>query len=394
MIVELVVETTFPPVNRGNLRLYRLAKVLVKKGYDVYLISPSELLWLRKSLDYQGIKACQYFGLSQYLYSRYRSIVRGYHLIASILLIIHLNSKRRFDVLHAWNPLAGLSAVLAGKIIKKPVFVDITDFYSDIAQTDSNKLVVYLLKKIEFFVLRNAQKVIVVSKIMKERLVLDGIARNKIEIVEDGVDKEMFNPRIDGTKVKKKLGLPDDEPIIIYHGDIKPSDGVDILFNAFKKVLIEVPKAKLLILGGGGYYFNNLKKIGRELGIDSSTIYTGWVDHREVPMYLTASNIGAMPMRATLNHQCYLSFKLFEYWASGKPVVTTKLKAISQIVKNGYNGLIVEPESVDELSEALIYLLKHPIKAQELGKNGRKLIEEKFDWDLLMEKEAKFYKNI
>jgi glycosyltransferase involved in cell wall biosynthesis len=393
MVVALIVESSFPPVNRANLRLYRLARILVKKSHDIYFISPSKFPWLKKSLDYEGIKVRQYFGFDHYLYSKIRLLVRSYHLIACVLSVIYLNLKNRFDALQAWNPLAGLAAILAGKIIRKPVFIDFTDFYSDIAQTDSNRLAVPILKYIELLVLKNARKVIVVSEIMKKRLMNLGISENKIEIVEDGVDKNMFTPDVGSAAIREKLGLADN-PIIVYHGDIKYPDGVDLLFRAFSRVLKEIGDAKLLIMGGGGNYFEELKKLARQLVIQNSIVYTGWIDHQEVPKYLAAANIGAMPMRATLNHNCYLSFKLFEYWASGKPIVTTRLDAICQIVKNGENGLVINPENIEELAQALTYLLKNPDQAQKMGLCGRKLVEEKFDWDLLMEKETKLYEDI
>lgn len=395
MKISLITESTFPPFNRANLRLYRLAKNLVKHGNNVYFISPSKFPWSRENGDYENIKICQYFGFGQYLYSNFRAVIRAYHLIATILTVIWLNLRKKIDVIHAWNPLAGFAAVLSGKIIKKPVFIDFTDFYSDIALTDSNKFIFFILKKIEFFILKNAAKVIVVSEIMKKRLIEKGIEERKIFIVEDGADKDWFNPSMDGLKIRRRIKLPPNEFIIVYHGDIKQPDGVDILFKAFKKVLRETADAKLIILGGkGSKYFEDIKKLGKDLEIDNSIFYTGWVERQEVPEYLAAADVGAMPMRATLNHQCYLSFKLFEYWASGKPVVTTKLDAISQIVKNGENGLIVNPENIEELAQAFIYLLKNPEKAKEMGRNGRKLIEEKFDWDLLMEKEVKLYESI
>ncbi len=390
MNIALITEKTFPPVNRANLRLYRLAKVLVKKNHKVYFISPSIHPFSDTKFNYEGIKICQFKGFDKFLYSKLRAIVRGLHLFNSVAFIVSLNFKYQFDALHAWNPLAGLSAILAGKIIKKPVYIDFTDFYSDIAKSDSNKLVTNFFSKIENFILKNAEKIMVVSKPMKERLINQNIKESKIKIVEDGVDKNMFNPNLNGTKIRKKLGLRKNIPIIIYHGDIKPPDGVDILFKAFKVILREIPQTKLLIVGGGGTYFEKIKMLGKKLKIDKSIIYTGWIDHKEVPLYLVASDIGAMPMRPTLNHQCYLSFKLFEYWACGKPIITTKLKAISAIVKNGKNGLIVEPENYLHLAKAFIYLLKRPNLAKKLGKNGRKLIEEKFNWDQLMEKEVQF----
>jgi len=287
-----------------------------------------------------------------------------------------------------------LAATIAGKITKKPTYIDFTDFYSDIAETDSNKLVVKMLKKMEKFILKNAQKIMVVSEVMRERLGEMEIDKKKIAIVEDGVDKNMFHPYLDQKQARKELNLPPDIPIIIYHGDIKYPDGVDVLYLAFEKVLKEIPQTKLLVVGGGGDYFNKeIKKLGEKLGIENSLIYTGWIDHKQVPFYLRASNIGAMPMRATLNHNCYLSFKMFEYWASALPVVTTQLKAITPIVEEGKAGIIIEPENINQLSEALIYLIKNPKIAEEMGKNGRKLVEERFHWDVLMEKEAEFYKN-
>lgn len=392
MKIILITEKQFPPVNRANLRMYRLAKILVKKGYSIYFVSPSHLPWARKKGCHEGINIRQFRGFDKFLYSKLRLLVRLYHLIACIGLIKKINREYELDFIHAWNPLASLAGIFAGKMVKKPVFIDFTDFYSDIAKTDSNALTVWFFRKIEGFVLKNAKGIFVVSEIMKQRLQLLGINEDKIEIVEDGVDKNMFKSDIDKKMARNKLKLSEDDPMVIYHGDIKQPDGVDILYKAFQKVLEKIPKTKLLILGGGGDYFNNvIKKLGKELEINNSIIYAGWVDHSKVPLYLAASDIGAMPMRATLNHECYLSFKLFEYWASGKPVVTTRLKAISQIVKDGQNGIITEPENINELAQNLIYLIKNPKEAERMGKSGRKLVEEKFDWDRLMEKEAKAY---
>lgn len=388
--VVLVVETTFPPVSRANLRLYKLGVVLVRKGHKVCMVSPSEtFLDKREIQEYEGIKVEQFRGFNKYLYSKIRVLVRAYHFLASLCTLLLLNSKKRIDVIHAWNPLAGIAAIVGGKLLGRNVYIDFTDFYSDIAIDDS-PYAVKLLRSIEMFVLKNASKVMVVSSVMKDRLSALGINKEKIHVVPDGTDPKAFNPYEDGNSIRDKLNLHDN-PIIIYHGDIKHLDGVDILLKSFKGVLKSIPNAYLLILGGSGDYFENLKKSARELGITESVVFLGWVSHSEVAKYICAADVGAMTLRPTLNHECYLSFKLFEYWGCAKPVVLTRLKAISEIMKDGVHGIQVDFGDIDKYTDAFVDLLLDKEKAKQMGKNGRKLVEEKFDWDKIMEKEADLY---
>ena len=390
MNVVLFVEASLPPVSRANLRLYKLGCSLVKNGYNVHMIVPSFYPHKRENLVFDGILVHQYPGFAAFLYSKIRLLVRLLHLILSVIYTLLLRKRMEIYVIHGWNPLAGLAAILSGKLIKCPVFIDFTDFYSDIARTDS-PFTVPGFEFIERYILQSATKVVVVSSIMKSALIhYYGISPSKISIIPDGTDKEIFNPNVSGARVRNLYKL-NESPILIYHGDIKPPDGVDILLIAFANIVKRIPDAILLILGGGGDHFRDLKKLVKELNIENSVIFTGWVPHKSVPEYIATADAGVMPLRATLNHNCYISFKLFEYWGIGKPVVASKVKAISKIIKNGSNGLLVQPENVEELSKALLTILTHKEIGRAMGKEGRRLVEEKYNWDRLMDKETELY---
>jgi len=394
-IVGIIVETTIPPVSRANLRLYRVAKKLKEKyNVQINMVTPSTTPFSRKSVYMEGIFMNQYWGASVLLYSFLRLPVRIWHFIATIFSFLYLHKfykdRNGVRLLHAWNPLAGFCAVVIGKRIKRPVFVDFTDFYSDIARTDM-KLMASLLLKIELFVLKNAEIVFVVSEEMVDKLAEIGIAKDKIKVVPDGTDDQMFHPNVSCAWIRKEFDIKEEDPLLIYHGDIKYDDGVDILFKAFALVLKKQPNARLLLLGGGGSYFKKLSKLLDELKLRNSVILSGWVPHDTVPQYICASDIGVMPMRKSLNHDCYLSFKLFEYWGCGKPVVSTKLKAISKIVKDGVNGYTVESEDVEGFAQGIIKLIENREQAKEMGMAGRKLVEEEFNWNTIMEKEVQFY---
>ncbi|MFQ5710334.1 MAG: glycosyltransferase family 4 protein [Candidatus Geothermarchaeales archaeon] len=391
MNVALFVEAPLPPVSRANLRLYKLGLALVKKGYGVHMVGPSFYPHRRRNMVYSGIFVHQYPGLAAFLYSRVRLFVRSLHLFLSVVYALLLHKSVGIGVVHGWNPLAGLAAVFSGRLIGCPVFIDFTDFYSDIARTDS-PMMAPLFRMIERFILLSAERVVVVSDVMREALGrYYGVPRSKIHVIPDGTDAEMFNPGVSGARIRSMYGLGD-HPVLIYHGDIKPPDGVDVLLNAFAVVLEKMPDARLVILGGGGAYFEGLKRLAEDLGLEPSVIFVGWVPHRVVPEYVAAADVGVMPLRSTLNHNCYVSFKLFEYWGVGKPVVVSRVEAISEIVEDGVNGVLVQPENEVGLAEGVLSILNDRERARSVGENGRKLVEERYNWESLMEREAEIYR--
>lgn len=398
--VAVIVETTIPPVSRANLRMYWLAKALIaEKKALVNMVAPSRDLKSRRSYFVEWIWMNQFPGFAKHLYSSaLRVPVRIWHFLASIISIVILEIWYRrsygkgFAVVHAWNPLAGLAAVIAGKLIGKPVFVDFTDFYSDIARTDLpilSKPLVWL----EDFVLNQSANIFVVSRQLKEHLASTrALPPEKIHIVPDGTDSRTFRPDADPAGVREKLGVAPDAPLLVFHGDIKNDDGVDILCRALAEAAKTRPDIRLLILGGGGPYFNEvIRPLISELGITQNVVTPGWIPHQEVPNYLCACDIGAMTMRATLNHDHYLSFKLFEYWGCGKPVVTTRLKAIGEIVRDGVNGLVVANEDVSGFAAAFLALIENREQAAAMGRAGRELVEREFDWRQIMKKECALY---
>lgn len=398
-IVLLLVETTIPPVSRANLRLYHLGLNLMKeKKFHVHMITPSMMPWTRRTVILDKIIMNQYWGFNTYLYANIRTVVRSWHFIASILSIIYLSwyfqkvHNKKISVIHAWNPLAGFAAIISGKILHTPVFIDFTDFYSDIAVKDM-PLFATALQRIERYVLQNAQRVFVVSNKMREFLSRRlQVGSHKIFIVPDGVDLHNFDYHTKGTNIREELGLKENNFTLIFHGDIKYDDGVDILFEALRMVSKKYPDIRLLILGGGGSYFNNVKKQLKRKPLKEIVIYLGWVDHKLVSSYIGASDVGVMPMRSSLNHNLYLSFKLFEYWAMKKPVIVTKLDAITEIVTDKKSGLIIADKNPKQLANAIEYMITHKAESARMGENGRKIVETKFNWEKLMRLEVAEYK--
>ena len=391
--VALVVESSFPPVSRANLRLYRLSLVLIKKRLRVFIVSPGNNLVSTKQWTNADLTVVQHPGLNYALYrDRFRLIVRFLHLCAGILTLVRLRRRTGLSVIHAWHPIASLEAIFAGMITRTSVVVDWTDFYSDIAKHESPALVPFF-RLIEPFILSHAVLINTVSDEMAQALVDIGAKRDKIRVIPDGVDTSLFNPGVDGAEIRERYNLAN-SPTVIFHGDIKPIDGVDLLVSAFKKVSLRIPSAKLLIVGGGGAYFEFLKNLVDRSNLGSSIVFTGWVLHAEIPKYLAAANLGVMPLLSTLETNSYLSFKLFEYWGMGKPVVVSKVRAISRLVENCDGGVLVSPGDIGGFADSICQLLEDPKRGRSMGARGRSLVESKFDWNLIMSEEANLYESL
>ncbi len=387
----LVVEGEFPPPARANLRLYRLGLVLGKEGVRANLLTPSDVPRRFRTFTYNGIKVRRFPGLARLLYSRIRIIVRVMHITVGVLYLTSLCKKNRGSAIHCWNVFAGLTGVVAGAITKTPVFVDFTDLYSDIARYES-PIMARLLASIERMVAHRATKVVAVTDRMRDVLISMGVETSRTIVIPDGTDEKMFHPGIDGSQIRRQYGLGH-APVLIFHGDIKYSDGVDILLPAFHEALERIPSAKLLVVGGGPEV-PRLSQLVRDWGMSSAVIFTGWVPHSQVPQYIAAADIGVMPLRATLQTNCYLSFKLFEYWSMGKPVVVSGVESISTIARNNDSAIVVRPDDVRSLSDALTKALEDPESLKYMGENGRKLVETTYNWDRLMGQESNLYTRI
>lgn len=86
--------------------------------------------------------------------------------------------------------------------------------------------------------------------------------------------------------------------------------------------------------------------------------------------------------------------KLFEYMSAGLPVIASNFPLWKEIVEGGNFGITVDPLRPQEIAEAIEYLLERPELCEEMGRNGREAVEEKYNWEVESEKLLKFYKRV
>jgi len=155
-------------------------------------------------------------------------------------------------------------------------------------------------------------------------------------------------------------------------------------------VLEDSRQAYFLFVGAGP----NLERVKRRVerqGIGSRVTFTGAVPYQQMPQYLARAHIGVAPYQPSLHRQLQLGFywsplKIFEYMASGLPVVTLDIEPLSEIVRSGREGLLVGESDTTALAEALAELVSSPERAAAIGRSARQRVESLYSWQVHCEK--------
>jgi glycosyltransferase involved in cell wall biosynthesis len=213
--------------------------------------------------------------------------------------------------------------------------------------------------------------------------------KDKLTLIPPGVDIKKYGSG-KSFNIKDKYNIPHPSKIVLFAGVMSKSHahkGVKYLIGSFKKVLNEI-KDSYLVLVGDGDMVSEYKKLSKESGISTNVIFTGFILEDELIDYYKSSDIVVLPSTTV---QEGFGMVLIEGNACEKPVIGTKIGGIQYVIKNGKTGLLVPPKDSEALANSIIKLLKDKKLAGKMGKNGKKLVEEKYNWDHLAEMTEKVY---
>lgn len=188
------------------------------------------------------------------------------------------------------------------------------------------------------------------------------------------IDPEKFtNP--------KKISIT--EPYIAYCGSLQDKiDGLTILIEAFSIVVKRFPDIKLYLIGDP-INWNELSiyhKLVREKNLGHKVIFTGMITYEELPGYLCGAKALLLARRTSIQGIGGFPGKLGEYLSTGNPVVITKVGEITDYLSDGKTAFLAEPDNVNDFARRICDVLNDPLKAKEVGKNGRDLVYSVFHY--------------
>jgi len=224
-------------------------------------------------------------------------------------------------------------------------------------------------------ILKRSRKAIVISKGLKDFYISKGVSGEKIIVAPDGVDLEKFNINISKEEAKKKVGLLQDKKTIMYVGHLYDWKGVENITRASEYLSEE----HLIVLVGGTDI--DLKKISKKHKGDSNIFVVGHRPYEEIPLYLKSADILVLPnkKRSDLSEKYTSPMKLFEYMASGVPIVASDLPSIREILSD-QNAVLVEPDNPKALAKGIKRVLENEVLPQNLSKQALQDVK-KYTWE-------------
>jgi len=241
--------------------------------------------------------------------------------------------------------------------------------------------------------LRKAKRIIVQSYRFKQFLchLLDS---SKVVQIPHGVElKRYSNSSRKWEELKKELGFSKSDRVVLYFGHAFLMRGIDDLLSAMKLVHRELPDSKLLLVFSKipGFSINYIRKLMDKYQVSNfSKMIINYVPNPED--YYKLADLLALPYRCCVELPEY-PFVLLEAMASGKPIITTDIGALPEIIKDKNNGLLVSRKNVKELAHTITVILTNRELAHKLGKNARKDVEV-FNWDTVTNEIFKIYKRV
>jgi glycosyltransferase involved in cell wall biosynthesis len=207
------------------------------------------------------------------------------------------------------------------------------------------------------------------------------LARQKVQVVPYGADvAAMRVGRAEVQRVRRKLGVADDELIVAGIGRFVRWKGFDFLLDAFARAREDVPGLRLVLVGDGDLR-DELESQARSLGVFEMVAFVGMASRDEIPAHLGAADVVAVP---SVRHSGYvdgLPNVALEALAAGKPLVASDAGGLPDLVKSGENGLLVPEKDSSALAQALVTLARDAELRARLGANGRTEILGERSWD-------------
>ena len=370
----IIVENETVPHDR---RVWLEALALTQAGYKVSVICPIGILCNVRRETREGIDIYRYWSLRargriahlfEYLWA----------LLAQIYLALVVYSRTQFRILQACNPpdttfLIGFLFKLLGV---RFVFDhhDLTpEFY--LSRYKKRGLLYQLALIAEWLSFRTADMCLATNESFRQIAIKRGGMRpDRVVVVQTCA---ALCSELGSSDSQLKLGR---QHLVVYVGQMEPQDGVELLLRSIRYIVKEKGRTDtLFVLIGSGTELPRLRALANQWEISDYISFTGRIPHKEVGPYLATADVCVAPDPLnSLNDSCSM-IKIFEYMAYAKPVVLYDLREGRRSAAGA--ALYARPNDTQDFADQVTKLLDSAVLRNELGKSGRRRVENGLNWD-------------
>ena len=208
--------------------------------------------------------------------------------------------------------------------------------------------------------------------------------KDKIVTIPNGVDTELFKPSNTPRNKNQIFFLSVLDKFHKYKG-------LDYLLDAIVEVKKVIPDVKLVV-GGKGELLDHYKQTAQRLKIEDNVEFKGFLTDQEVIKQYATSELFVLPSISSLQEG--FGIVVLEALSCKTPVISTTIVGVADDVVKTNSGIIIPTKDTQALTDAIIKILQDDNLKEEMGENGRKLVQEKYEWKIIAEKIHDLYEEV
>jgi colanic acid biosynthesis glycosyl transferase WcaI len=391
----LYVSQYFPPeMGAPAARAAELARYWVQEGHEVTVLTgfpnhptgvvPAEYrrklrrLFIRENLD--GVNVVRTWLLPFPNGKAYERILNYSSFCASASTTGMFVSRP--DVLIATSPqlLVGLSGWWLARTKRVPFVFEVRDLWPEslaaVGMGNPDSMLNRSLGSIAGFLYKRSEHVVVVTSAFKEHLIQNWrLSPEKISIVENGVESDLFCPRVNNADLRTKLG-GEGKFVVAYIGTMGMAHGLESLVQAATELQTTAPDVLFLMVGEGSDK-ERVINCARSQGLTNMR-FVGQQPREKVPEFISISDACLVLLKKADLFKTVVPTKMLEFMSCARPIILGVDGQARKIMDQAGAGVYVEPENVAALVQVITRLAANPVLRETLGRNGRRHIVENF----------------
>ncbi|MCH1625118.1 glycosyltransferase family 4 protein [Ferdinandcohnia quinoae] len=386
--MKILIATAYDYPHAGGLSTHvtTLKAGLEEQGHKVDVLSFSDVPPIVRKASAQGPS----FVLNKV--KKGKGIVWSHKIRQKLMKsLIEKNKHKNYDIINAQDPFTTLAAIESGIPTVSTVHGYMAfESISKGSIIEGSAEAKYMQEK-EIEAYKGTNKIITVDQRLKDYVKeVSGVEGTAIR---NFIDIHGFKPDKDKqSALRDSYGIPKDMNVLFVPRRLTRKNGVIYPALALPEILKKHPNTKL-IYAGSGEALSEIKDIVAKNGLEANVELLGAVPHEKVKDYYAMADVVLVPSVHSAGVEEATSISALEAMGSGSPLVACAVGGLKEIVNHESDGLLVEEKNVQQLAEAVIYLLDHPTKGEEMAKKARLKIEQEYSHLAAAKKYAEIYQS-
>ena len=307
-----------------------------------------------------------------------KGVNRITHFLSCKKIIEKTIHEKKIDIILLYGAITnGIQTIQVAQKKNIPVIYRLLDISHGLINIP---IIKHIAKRLENKVIKNANLVLTTTKDLRRYAIEMGARENNVEMFPLGVNFQDFKPMKKSLELKKELGIEEKNHVIIFVGTLYTFAGLELLikkYSSFER------NTKIIIIGGGPN-FNRIKSLVQSKKLEKHVILLGFIPQNQIAKYIALADICINPFEINYVTNRILPTKILEYFACGKPVLSTPLRGTKELLPNEGYGIIYSESN--NFVETLSNFLQDKNKLEKLGNLGYSYVKEIHDWEILTDK--------